>query len=362
LWIIIQVDLLQKALPTLSQEDNMSGNRLLARFWGVRGSIPSPLTGSQVEDKIVRAVMAMHDNPLPKDADEAAVREVLHKSLPFHHRSTFGGNTPCVEVRCDDELIILDMGSGLRPLGMSLLSETFKNKGLSGTILQSHVHWDHIQGYPFWPHVHMPRTVFDNHFTFYGGRKWDRSLEEVLRGQMTPPVFPIEHDAIKLTGLRMSFAAVWDGWKTMFAAKGDDGRTIKVNCRALHHPQETYGYRIEYCGKVIAYTTDHEPYGGDTIHQPLLDLVQGADVWITDCQYSYDEYAGKTGGPQKTGWGHAYPEYVATVAREAQPKLVVTFHHDPVASDEHIVNLAQSVEDLSGISTQAAYEGLELAA
>ena len=106
-------------------------------------------------------------------------------------RSTFGGNTTCVEVRCDDTLIVMDMWTGLRELGLGLMGETFKNNGLRGTILQSHVHWDHIAGYPFFPQLYMPRKRLDNQFTFYGGKEWDRSLESVLRGQMNPPVFPV---------------------------------------------------------------------------------------------------------------------------------------------------------------------------
>jgi ribonuclease BN (tRNA processing enzyme) len=333
---------------------------ITVRFWGVRGSVPAPLTPAQVEDKVVDAVEAAltSDELFDRPATTESIRAWVRGNLGFSERSTYGGNTTCVEVRCGDALIILDMGTGLRELGLGLLGETIKNKGLKGTIFQSHVHWDHIQGYPFWSQLYMPRERFDNRFDFYGGRGWDASLEEVLRGQMNPPVFPVDHRELEETSLKMKFATVFDGMRVEL--KDGAGNPIVVTARKLNHPQETYGYRIEYLGKVVTFCTDHEPYAGREPHRGLVDLARGADLFITDCQYTHDEYAGVGGKVQKFGWGHSFPEYIAQVADAAKAKKVITTHHDPQASDRRIEEIASAVEKMSSVATVPAYEGLVL--
>lgn len=340
------------------------------KFHGVRGSICAPLLPSKVEDKILQAVLRYAKNPMTaldyltskapsnEAALESYVKDFIQK-LDFSQRSTFGGNTTCVEVRVGGELIILDMGSGMRELGISLMGETIAKNGIQGTILQSHTHWDHINGLPFFPQLYMPNKRFDNRFLFHGGKDWDKSLEEVLRGQMSPPMFPVDHREIEKTAMKMEFDTIWDG-KEIEGANGYGDNNIPnwvALCRKLNHPQETYGYRIEGAGRKIAFCTDHEPYAA--LHKPLIELAKDVDIWITDCQYTYHEYAGTKGVP-KLGWGHSYPEYIAQVAREAKPKLIVTTHHDPSATDEHIQSIAEEVEKLSGITTVAAYEGMIL--
>jgi len=335
---------------------------MTARFWGVRGSVPSPITNAAIEEKLVTVLQqAIQSGELPEGPEEA--RQWIREKVPFRDRATYGGNTTCVEVRADSQLIILDMGTGLRELGLGLMGETIKSRGVEGTILQSHVHWDHIQGYPFWPQLYMPRAVFNNSFRFFGGRAWDKSLEEVLRGQMNPPVFPVDHVELEETSLKMSFDTVYDGKKIDIATYLHEHahKTVRATARKLNHPQETYGYRIEHQGKVLVFCTDHEPYAGREPHRGLLDLAKDADLFITDCQYSHDEYAGVGGKVQKFGWGHSYPEYIAQVASMAGVKKVVTTHHDPQASDARIEEIAEAVEKMSGITTAPAYEGLVLA-
>ena len=339
---------------------------ITARFWGVRGSVPAPLTPAQVQEKIKWGILgALRDRELSSSFNERLVEEWLAKSN-VANRATYGGNTTCVEVRVGGELVILDMGTGLRELGLGLMGETIKKGGLKGTILQSHVHWDHIQGYPFWPQLYMPRAAFRNDFAFYGGLDWEKSLHLALRDQMSSPMFPVPHLEIEQTGMRMGFNTVHDGKKIEIRTQGDDdmhgptpaARTVL--CRKLNHPQETYGYRLEYGGKILVFATDHEPYGGKEPHRGLLALAKDADVFITDCQYTLDEYDGAGGKVQKHGWGHSYPEYIARVADMAKVKKVVTTHHDPQASDVRIEEIARAVEELSGITTVPAYEGLVL--
>jgi ribonuclease BN (tRNA processing enzyme) len=338
-----------------------------ACFWGVRGSVPSPITNAAIEEKLVTVLLqAILSGELPDGPEEA--RQWIREKVAFRDRATYGGNTTCVEVRLGDYLVILDMGTGLRELGLGLMGETFKKKGLKGTILQSHVHWDHIQGYPFWSQLYMQRTLVQNDFSFFGGREWDKSLEEVLRGQMNPPVFPVDHRELELTSLQMRFDTVYDGKKILLLDEAEHemlsaGIPVakrNVVCRKLNHPQETYGYRIEFGGKVLVFCTDHEPFAGQEPHRGLVELAKGADLFITDCQYTLDEYDGAGNKVQKHGWGHSFPEYIAKVASVAGVKKVVTTHHDPQASDARIEEIAAAVEKLSGITTVPAYEGLTL--
>ncbi len=333
-----------------------TNNGITARFWGVRGSVPAPLTPAKVEEKVTYAVMQALAQKLPLDSSFTQIREWLKRELPFERRATFGGNTTCVEVRCGSLLIILDMGTGIRELGLSLLPQVFQRKGFDCVILQSHVHWDHIQGVPFWAELYMGETKgFHNNSCFYGGKEWDKSLEEVLRGQMDQPVFPIDFGEITQTGMKMQFETVYDG--KVLELITPEKEKVHVLVKKLNHPQETFGYRIEYKGEVFTFCTDHEPYAA--LDPNLVTLARGADVFVTDCQYTYHGYCGH-GGVSKLGWGHSYPEYIAEVVREAKPRVVITTHHDPQADDELVMEIARKVQEISSIKTLPAYEGLNL--
>lgn len=338
----------------------MATGQIKVRFWGVRGSLPAPLVGADVEAKVASALVeASAIGNIPTSGNPAELKAWIRENLGFVNRATIGGNTTCVEVRCGQELIVLDMGSGVRPLGNALIGEMFakKEKGIHGTFLQSHVHWDHIQGFPFFGPVYMDRRKFDNRFRFYGGKEWDRSLESVLHGQMVNPVFPVDMKEIEQTGIRMEFHTVYDGLSITLGEGADE---VKVLCRKLFHPQETYGYRIEYKGEVFVFTTDHEPLGAG-IPDGLTELVKGADQWVTDCQYTQHQYEGKDfGNIKRHNWGHSYPEYIAEVAKELGVQLVYTTHHDPGADDSRVLEIARQVERLSGVTTVAAYEGLSV--
>ena len=313
-------------------------------FWGVRGSIPSPLTPQQVEDKVRRAF-------------EAAERGDSFDMLNFDERATFGGNTTCVEVDVEGSQFIFDMGTGVRELGKSqiksIMAKPPHERLLKGTILQSHVHWDHIQGLPFWAPMYLPRRQFGCFYEFFGGKTWDSKLDEVYRGQMDAPYFPVNLQELEESAMQMKFNTVYDGW--MHSLVHDDD-LLTVLARKLNHPQETFGYRLYYRDKTIAFTTDHEPFA-DGIPRGLAELVQGVDLWITDCQYTHDEFIGAR-GPQKMGWGHSFPEYIAKVAKEVKPKSIITTHHDPDADDKRIISIANAVQDMCQIDTKPAYEGL----
>ena len=257
------------------------------------------------------------------------------------------------------------MGTGLRPLGNSLIPETFKKSGLEASFILSHVHWDHIQGLPFFAELHFKEELLDlkNRWHFIGGTGWQKTAEECLAGQMAYPLFPVTWTEIQKTTYQMTFDDMYDGKKMQIGANGVLGRF-----RKLFHPQETYGTRLEFPnGKVVAYTTDNEPFDPLCPVEPLLWLAKNANVWITDCQYTKGQYEGKRedGGVPRHGWGHSYPEAVAKTAVMAEVETVVLFHHDPGSSDEKIaqmvVHTQNLINEMGGASKViGAWEGLEL--
>ena len=333
---------------------------LQVKFWGVRGSIPAPITSDDVRRKVWKAVAEyeLHRGEGNPEAIERAVDQAGHDSGQGPVQ-TFGGNTSCVEVVYGDgeTRIVLDMGTGLRPLGNKLFGEMLKKKGLKITFLLSHVHWDHIQGLPFFGELYWnsENGSIENVWSFYGGTDWQRTAEECLKGQMDPPVFPVSWREIERITHEIQLHSVSDMMSFMVGE-------LSIQARKLDHPQETYGYRITTPdGRVVVYSTDNEPRDPNVPAPPLLKLAEGADLWITDCQYTCDVYNGKTGVPHH-GWGHSYPEAVAKTAIEAGVKTVVLFHHDPGSSDEAIADIRRHTQDLVGsdIKVIAAWEGLEL--
>jgi ribonuclease BN (tRNA processing enzyme) len=266
-----------------------------------------------------------------------------------------------VEARCDNYPIIFDMGTGMRELGKAMMPEIFANKGFEGMVLQSHLHWDHLQGYPFFAPLFMPQKKFKNKLWFYGGKSWDAQLEVVLQGQMNPPVFPVNLKELDHTGMAMAFNTIWDGWEMDAPSRGLGSSFCgRVLARKLFHPQETFGYQLIQDGIKIVFATDHEPYSGNVVPTGLKELADGADILVTDCQYSHDNFLGKKDGVQKLGWGHSYPEYIAMVAKECNVKKVITTHHDPNSTDREIEMIADTVEAICDISTEPAYEGMEI--
>lgn len=329
----------------------MSTDKIRISFWGVRGSIAAPLTSDDIAKRVIEELIAR---------PAWNTRQDILRGVP-NLLWTHGGNTSCVMVEVGDERIILDMGTGIRPLGNSLMKELFAKKGLRATFLISHVHWDHIQGLPFFGPLYMNRhDGFANHFDFYGGTEYRTRLDDCLRGQMDAPNFPISFREIELQTEHLTINNLHDGY-TFEVGNKDHGPVVVVTCRKLDHPQEVYGFRLECNGKVIAYTTDHEPRLPETPYKNLLRLVNDADVWITDCQYSGHQYRG-VDGPQRFGWGHAYPEAIGLTARLAQVKRVVTFHHDPSNDTRGVEDIAfqvmSSTSEKPNFTTQAAYEGL----
>ena len=283
------------------------------RFWGVRGSIPTP----------------------------------------GFETARYGGNTSCVTVEPaplaeggPTELFVLDAGSGLRVLGLDLL----KNKRLPirAHVLLTHTHWDHIQGFPFF----APAFIPGNELTVYGAAGSEEDLQATLAGQMLHRYFPV---SLEQLGATIRFADAQLGARQVGSAQ--------VTVASLNHPGKTVGYRLELEGHSVAYVTDCEPLGSPPnlqVDPGVLALARGADVLIHDAQYTDAEY------PAKVGWGHSPLSFVVDVALEARAKRLVLFHHDPLRVDDQLDALVAQARERaagSGLEIEAAAEGttIELA-
>jgi phosphoribosyl 1,2-cyclic phosphodiesterase len=269
--------------------------RLRLRFWGVRGSIATP----------------QPDN------------------------LGFGGNTTCLEIRLpNNEIVIIDGGTGLRYLGLSLMQE-FADQKLSLRILMTHFHWDHIQGIPFFAPLYVP----GNEVAFYSEHPGEQ-LRETLEGQMSSPYFPVRFEHM---AARRSFVQMPPDLRI-------GGATI--HAFQMNHPQGASGYRIERDGAVIVHASDLE-HGDAKFEKILLDHAQNADVLIYDAQYTPEEYE------SKIGWGHSTWVEAVRIAREAKVKKLVLFHHDPGHDDRFMEALVDQARKHFE-NTEAAKQGREI--
>ena len=250
-------------------------DQLQVRFWGVRGSIPTP----QLENL------------------------------------GFGGNTICIEVRQPDgQVLIIDGGTGLRYLGMALARE-FPGRNLSLKFLMTHFHWDHIQGLPFFAPLYDPA----NEVTFYSDRS-TQELRSILEGQMSNPYFPVR---LEILAAQHRFEQIAP--ETRF---GD----VTVRSFPLNHPQGACGYRFECGGAVVVHASDLE-HGDERFDRILCEHAAGADLLTYDAQYTPEEYE------SKRGWGHSTWREAARFAREANVKRLVLIHHDPGHDDRFMNRL-----------------------
>jgi phosphoribosyl 1,2-cyclic phosphodiesterase len=261
---------------------------LRVQFWGVRGTIPTPGPGT--------------------------VR--------------LGGNTPCVEIRTSDEnLIILDAGSGIRPLGISLREEC--KTGIEGTILISHTHWDHIQGFPFFAPL-MSSNGQKNRFVVVGQKRVGQRLEKVLAGQIIEPYLPFEFQHLTAD---IDVQEVNDG--ECFQVGG----CTRIQVSELRHPGGCLGFRIESGDSTFAYCTDSSHEDG-RLTKGALELASGADLLVHDAQYTLAQRH------KYKDRGHSSWLEAASVARQAEVGCLALFHYDPDTSDdemEHILDEARKI-------------------
>lgn len=287
---------------------------LTVRFWGTRGSIPSP--------------------------GASTVR--------------YGGNTPCVELRTDEgRLVILDAGTGIRELGRSLL-EHANGAPIEGDIFLTHAHWDHIQGIPFF----APIFQRGNHFTIWGSHTLEGSIDRIVRDQMNPVVFPVPFEELDAT---IDFSAISDG-------KTEKRPGFEVSAYPVRHPGGALGYRFqstEKDGRAMVYVSDNELGSGGKYetpvgwHSKLVDFARGAKVLIHDTTYTSEEY------DHYRGWGHSTYDDALALALEAGVEQLILFHHKPERTDEELDQRVEMCREFvkergASLEVEAAAEGMTL--
>ena len=286
---------------------------LRLQFWGTRGSIPSP------GPRTVR----------------------------------YGGNTPCVELRTSEGwLVILDAGTGIRELGRSLL-ERSNGATVAGDIFVTHAHWDHIQGLPFF----APIFQRGNHFTIWGSKSMETSIDRVVRDQMSPVVFPVTFEQLD---------AVIDFRE--LAEEECQGRGYTVRAMQVRHPGGALGYRFtdgNGDGRALVYISDNELDGGVRYDVPagwrddLVRFVAGARVLVHDTMYTAEEYT------HHRGWGHSTYDDALELALDAQVETLVLFHHKPERTDDEVDRCVERLREEVArrgrrLEIVAAAEGLSL--
>jgi phosphoribosyl 1,2-cyclic phosphodiesterase len=251
---------------------------------------------------------------------------------------SFGGRTACVEVQHEGEVLLLDGGTGLQALGASL-----RGAPLRAAMLFSHVHWDHIQGIPFFAPLFHPGS----HLQLACAARPSGTLRDALAEQMRPPRFPVGLDTF---GARLDFVDLDErlSWSWgPFTITGCD----------LHHPDGVVAWRVAAGGRAVVYATDVEH--GEALDERLVRFAEGADLLVHDAQYTAAEYRGE-GGPCRRGWGHATVEDATAVARQAGVGRLALFHHDPTRVDAAVTALEQAARQRFP-ATFAARDDLALA-
>ena len=283
------------------------------KFWGVRGSLAAPLSSEQVQAKINAAVQLIQ----PKDLESPDSRQKFLSSLPLYIYGTIGGNTPCVQMTSlSNDVLIFDAGTGIREMGMC--PEIMGNNHFS--LFLSHLHWDHIQGFPFFGPLYNPNVTID----VYSPAE---NMAGFFAEQMRAPFYPVDFGSVKD---RINFKAISPDQECSVGG-------VKITCCKMNQPGDSYSYCVEEKGKKIVYATDMELLGFK-IGEDTKKVFENADTVILDAQYTpQDAYA-------KTKWGHSAFCYAVDFAMEMNVKKLYLFHHEPSYDDKKINSILQSAK------------------
>jgi len=287
------------------------------KFWGVRGSIPTPLTQDQLRSRIAAAVARIR----PADLESAEAREAFLAKLPPYIFGSVGGNTTCLSIHAEGTpLVIIDAGSGIRELAAMVTKQ--KKNTREFHIFFTHFHWDHLQGLPFFSPVGYKK---DNTLYFYSPKE---NLEEIVRGQMVPPYFPVDMDAMaaKKRFIRLKSPATRLG-------------KLEIRWKSMRHPGGCIAYKMSHNGRSMIFATDTELSPEDFKRTPENSrFFENADLLILDSQYTLGEAI------EKYDWGHTSYSMAVDFAAEWNINTLALFHHEPLYNDRKIYGMLNSAE------------------
>ncbi len=321
------------------------------RFWGTRGSLPVALTAAQLRTRMAQVAMQAQGQRF--DSPEAAQAWV--DALPFALAQTYGGHSSCVEIEAEapgkaaHEYLLCDFGSGARTFGGAVLAR--HGAGVPNTfhVFMSHLHWDHIMGFPLFGPAYVP----GNRIRIYGCHA---ELEQAFRRQHGAPSFPVEFEDLQS---QVEFVRLEPGQVYDIAG-------YRVQAKRQLHGGDSYGYRFERDGRSVVYSTDSE-HKLDNIEdtETFVDFFRAADVVVFDAMYSLADSVSV-----KEDWGHSNNVTGVELCQLAGVKTLVLFHHEPVFGDERIAAIEADTQRLEEITREgrpplrviAAYDSLELEA
>ncbi len=316
----------------------------LIRFWGTRGSLPVALTAAGVRDKVTRALRAAAGMTFA--GDDALNDFVDGLGLPVS--GSFGGHTSCVEVETGgDEYVLCDLGTGARPFGQKAMARHGPASPQTYHIFMSHVHWDHIMGFPFF----VPAYVPGNRIRIYGGHA---DLESAFRRQQAPPSFPVDFATLRAD---IEFVHLQPGSTHVIAG-------MQVDVMLQRHAGDSFGYRFTSGGRTFVYTTDSE----HTLEDPAetagyVEFFRHADLVVFDAMYSLAEAISV-----KADWGHSSNIVGVELCQLAAARHLCLFHHEPIHGDDAIARILAETRRYEEITrtgapllVTAAYDGMEIA-
>jgi len=311
-------------------------------FWGTRGSLPTPLSAKNVREKVVAALVEGAGRGLDTPEKAAAFCD---RELGFAASATFGGNSACVQIDLGGpDYLVCDLGSGAREFAVSAVARHGPASPQNYHILVSHVHWDHIMGFPFF----VPAFIPGNRIRIYSCHA---KLEQAIRGQNAAPCFPVEFAAL---GAKIEFVPLEPGRPVSIA-----GAT--VTGKAQRHGGDSYGYRIEKDGKSVVYTTDSEHKMEDVAAiREFARFLHRADLVIFDSMYSLADSMSV-----KEDWGHSSNVIGVELCQMAEARHLCLFHHEPIFDDariqkilEETIRLEEITRTGAKIAISSAYDGL----
>lgn len=313
------------------------------KFWGTRGSIPVSLTAPDIRAKLLSALQGAHGLSF----DTPGAIESYVDSLGFDVAGTYGGHSSCVQIDTGaPEHFILDLGTGVRPLGSSILERFGPGVPQTYHVFMSHLHWDHIMGLPFFMPVYIPGNRIVIH-------SCHPHVEFALRRQQAEPSFPVRFD-------HFSASIEFD---IMTPGKAVDVAGTRVSAHLQRHAGDSYGWRFERDGKCLVYTTDSEHRVEDEAERSgFVRFFDRADVVIFDAMYSLADSISI-----KADWGHSSNIVGVELCQAARVRKLVLFHHEPAYSDAQITRVlleTQRFEEITregdALEVLAAWDGLEL--